>query len=565
MKYVHAVSLLLLTLCSTTLSSAQSTNATLSGVVVDSAGKAITDVNIEILNEATGVQYSGKTNDAGIYTVSILPPGQYRVQVSKIGFKTLIKPGIVLNVQSALALNFTLPVGAVSESITVQAGASLINTTDASVSTVIDRKFVEDIPLNGRSFQDLISMTPGVVTQSPQNSDQVTGYSGDFSVNGQRTESNYYTVDGVSANVNAGDGNGAYGPSSSGALAAATALGTTQSLISVDALQEFRIQSSAYSAQYGRAPGGQFSFATRSGTNDLHGSAFNYLRNNFFDANDWFNDHYGNPIQALRQNDFGGTLGGPILIPRVYNGRERSFFFVSYEGLRLTQPQAAAIQYVPDNYMRQQAPDALQALLNAYPEQNGFDYGTSLAPSLAEFIKSYSLPSQVDSTSVRIDHSFTPKLSGFFRYGYTPSSATTRTLSVASQRLANVQSYTAGLTSQLARNNTNEFRAGYARSNSSSIGHLDTFGGASPINIQAAMDGDGCRWQQQCRVRDPTLLPDNRIIAASGKHSAESGETVEHHRYVQHARGSSLVAVWRGLSKNGVPDKSAVPNCVCSL
>jgi hypothetical protein len=193
----------------------------------------------------------------------------------------------------------------------------------------------------------------------------------------------------------------------------------------------------------------------------------------------------------LRQNDFGGTLGGPILIPRAYNGKEKSFFFVSYEGLRLTQPQAAAIQYVPDNYMRQQAPDALQALLNAYPEQNGFDYGTSLAPSLAEFIKSYSLPSQVDSTSVWIDHSFTPKLSGFFRYGYTPSSATTRALSVASQRQANVQSYTAGLTSQLAGNNTNEFRAGYARSNSSSIGHLDTFGGASPINMQAAMGVDG--------------------------------------------------------------------------
>lgn len=211
------------------------------------------------------------------------------------------------------------------------------------------------------------------------------------SVNGQRTESNNHTVDGVSGNLNAGDGYGAYGPANSGSIAAATALGTTQSLVSVDALQELRVLSSSYSAQYGRTPGGQFSLATRSGTNAFHGSAFDYLRNSFFDANDWFNDHYGDPIPALRQNDFGGTLGGPISIPRIYNGKEKSFFFVSYEGLRLTQPQAAAIQYVPDSYMRQSAPAALQPMLNAYPLQNGLDYGTPSSPSLAEFIKSYSL------------------------------------------------------------------------------------------------------------------------------------------------------------------------------
>ena len=118
-------------------------------------------------------------------------------------------------------------------------------------------------------------------------------------------------------------------------MGGSTALGTTQSLISVDALQEFRVQSSSYSAEFGRSPGGQFSLVTRSGTNTFHGSAFDYLRNNFFDANDWFNDHYGDPTAAI-QNDFGGTLGGPIWIPNLYDGRNRSFFFFSFEGLRLT-------------------------------------------------------------------------------------------------------------------------------------------------------------------------------------------------------------------------------------
>lgn len=257
MRYSCAF-LLLLALCIAPPSFSQSTNATISGAVTDTMGKAITGADIEILNDATGVHYAGRTNGSGIYALPALPPGEYRVQVSKPGFKTIIKPEIILNVQSALALNFTLPIGATSESITVEAGSSALNTTDASVSTVVDRKFVENIPLNGRSFQDLISMTPGVTSQSPQNTAQGIGASGDFSVNGQRTESNYYTIDGVSGNISAGRATGYGQAANSGMIAGTTALGTTQTLMSVDALQEFRIQSSTYSAEYGRSPGGSF-------------------------------------------------------------------------------------------------------------------------------------------------------------------------------------------------------------------------------------------------------------------------------------------------------------------
>ena len=411
MKCLAAVTILLLSIGGPILW-CQSTDATISGIVFDSSNRAISNAQILILNEATGVRYSGATNPVGLYTVSILPPGQYRVQVSKDGFKTIIKPGVILNVQSALVLNFTLPIGATSESITVDAGTSLLNTTDAAVSTVVDRQFVENMPLNGRSFQDLISMAPGVVTQSPQ-SGSTLGVNGDFSVNGQRTESNNYMVDGVSGNTNPGTGYGGYGANSSGSLGGATALGTTQSLISVDGLQEFRVQTSTYSAEFGRSPGGQFSLVTRSGTDEFHGEAFDYLRNDFFDANDWFNDHYGDPIQALRQNDFGGTFGGPIQFRS--NANPRSFFFVSYEGLRLTQPQAATIQYVPDLSMRQQSPSSMQGILDAFPAPNGMDYGDAANPSLAEFIQAYSSPSAIDSTSVRVDRSFGRVLSVFGR------------------------------------------------------------------------------------------------------------------------------------------------------
>jgi hypothetical protein len=506
LKYL-CLRLLLLTLCATTFAVAQSTDATISGVVFDSSGRVIADAEVVTLNEATGVQYTGRTNGMGIYTVSILPPGQYRVQVSKIGFKTLIKPGIILNVQSAMALNFTLPIGALSESVTVEAGSSMINTTDASVSTVIDRKFVENIPLNGRSFQDLISMTPGVVTQSPQSASTL-GYSGDFSVNGQRTESNYYTVDGVSANTGVGNGYGGGQAATGGGLAGSTALGTTQSLISVDALQEFRVQSSSYSAEYGRTPGGQFSIATRSGANTVHGSVFDYLRNNFFDANDWFNDHYGATQPALRQNDFGGTLGGPVWLPKLYNGQRRTFFFLSYEGLRLAQPQAASLLYVPSTGLRQSASSLLQPILNAYPLPTGSEVqitcngmtipcpsgspvGTLVPSGLSPFIGAFSLPARVDSTSVRIDHVFFPKLTMFFRYGDTPSVASTRDFSALTGTHFNTRTYTVGATSQFSNKTNNDLRVGYAQSLSSVATKLDGFGGATPIDLTEAVGAGG--------------------------------------------------------------------------
>jgi hypothetical protein len=463
----------------------QSTSATISGGITDPAGSFIIGATVEIANDETGVFYSARTNGSGMYSVPILPPGHYHVQVSKQGFKTIIKPDVVLNVQSAVALNFVLPIGSTSQSITVEAGSSLLNTTDASVSTVIDRKFVENIPLNGRSFQDLIAMTPGVVNQSPQAQSSLA-YGGDFSVNGQRTESNYYSVDGVSANTGAGNGYGGPQAGLSGSLAASTALGTTQSLLSVDALQEFRVQSSTYSAEFGRSPGGQFALSTRSGSKAFHGSAFDYLRNNFFDANDWFNDYYQKPISALRQNDFGGTFGGPVLIPWLYSGRDRSFFFVSYEGLRLTLPQAATVQYVPDTFMREQAVAAMQPILNAYPIANGIDFGSTISPSLAQFIAPYSLPSRINSTSMRIDQSFSPKLALFFRFGDTPSTTASRTLAAVTQTTIDTSTYTLGTTSHFSAVLDNEFHLGYARADSSAVGSLDAFGGAAPIDLAEA-------------------------------------------------------------------------------
>src|SRR5712692_4021938 len=305
---------------------AQSTNAELSGRITDPNGLPVPKVKIEAVNVLTNVSTSTETNEAGIYVILSLQPAIYRILVEKEGFDLIVKPNVELHVQDHGVLNFQLRIGSIATTVTVEGGAPLVDTQSAAVSTVVDRQFAENLPLNGRSFQTLIQLTPGVVL-TPS-----TAYdSGQFSVNGQRADANYWTIDGVSANFGITP-SGTPGNGSAGATFGFNVLGGTNSLVSVDALQEFRIQTSTYAPEVGRTPGRQISIVTRSGTNQWHGTLFDYLRNDVLDANDWFANKNGLKKPAERQNDFGGTFAGPIL-------RDRSFFFFSYEGLRLRLPQ----------------------------------------------------------------------------------------------------------------------------------------------------------------------------------------------------------------------------------
>ena len=289
-------------------------------MVTDPTGAAIVGAEIIAVNDATRVQSVTRSNDEGIYVVPNLPPGNYRVQVSKVGFKTIIKPDIVINVQDALAINFDLPLGAVAEIVTIQGGAPLVNTENAAVSTVIDRQFVENLPLNGRSFNTLLQLTPGVVI-APTTGAAATQQ---FSIAGQRTDANNFSVDGVSANFGV-TGSLSAGQSGTGSSQAFSALGGTSSLVSVEALQEFRIVTSSFAPEFGRSPGGQVLLSTRAGSNDFHGGAYEYFRNDVLDANDWFANAAGQTRAPERHNDFGGFLGGPIV-------KNNTFFFASYEG-----------------------------------------------------------------------------------------------------------------------------------------------------------------------------------------------------------------------------------------
>lgn len=431
----------------------------------------IVDARISAISTGTNLLYQTMSNSLGQYYLPNLPPGTYRIEIEKTGFKKLVRKDVVLQIQDAVKIDFALPLGDISETVNVESGAPPVNTESSTVSTIVNRKFVENIPLNGRSFQTLIELTPGVVVTPSTFNDQ-----GQFSVNGQRADANYFMVDGVSANFGV-TGFIAMMQSASGALPALSASGGTNSLVSVDAMQEFRVQTSSFAPEFGRTPGGQISIATRSGTNNFNGTLFEYFRNDVLDARDWVVNAAGLPKPAERLNDFGGVFGGPII-------KNRTFFFFSYEGQRLRQPSSMQT-VVPDNQARLQAPIGIRPYLNAFPKANG----PATANGLALFNASFSNPSSLDAYSVRVDHTFGPKLSLFSRYNYSPSDlaqrgpffSSGRVLSATNFLSSSIHTGTLGLTQVLSLEISNETRVNYSNHRIGVRFVMDDFGGAQPI------------------------------------------------------------------------------------
>jgi hypothetical protein len=466
-KRMFSVAALILAACF--CASAQTGTATLSGVIQDPKGAIVPGTDVTITRIETNATTTTKTNGAGVYVFTGLMPGHYHLQLQKPGFKQIAIKDFELHVQDQLQQNFSLEIGSVSESVTVNANAEHMESDNPAVGVLVNRDFVENMPLNGRSFQDLIALAPGAVSSA---NDQ-----GLFSINGQRDDGNYYSIDGVGAPTNP-IGLPAIGEGLSGIAPGQTALGTTQSLVSVDALEEFKIQTSTYGAEYGRQPGGQVEFRTRSGTNDFHGSVFDYFRNEAMDANGYFENLDGIPREPHRQNDFGDTFGGPILIPKPYNGHSRTFFFFSYEGLRLRVP-AFIQEDEPTVALRQSAAASVQPYLNAYPIPNGPANNDGLT---AQFNAGISNPSSFDAVSIRLDHTFNEKLQVFGRYSDTPSSQLTYfQTGEFSTQIVNTQTVTLGSIANLGPNLTDELRFNYSTIKTSSGYEPTNLGGAVPL------------------------------------------------------------------------------------
>jgi hypothetical protein len=485
--------LLSLILLTVTLSFAQFETATVSGQVSDPSGLNVAGARVDLVDIDRGTSISAATNNSGLYRFASVHPGRYRMEVRAVGFRLINFTGLTVNVQDHLEQNFRLTVGSVSESVTVDGGTPQVDTESGAVNTVIDRQFAENLPMNGRSFQTLIQQTPGVVLTANNGVD-----TGQFSINGQRANANYWTVDGASANIGINAGATA-GSGVAGTLGSTSVFGGTNSLVSVDALQEFRIQTSTYAPEFGRTPGGQISIVTRSGTNQFHGTLFDYFRNEVLDANDWFNGFTNNPPLPKakeRQNDFGGTFSGPIL-------KNKTFFFFSYEGFRLRLPQTA-LTFVPDasftpgtTNSRQNAAPALQPYLNAYPLPNPNSPEILCNPNTdpfcpssgisgyAAFNASYSNPGTLDAYSLRVDHKLSDRLNLFGRYNYSPSELDQRGASVSLSTIVptkiTTQTVTVGATWAILPTVANDFRFNYSSTDAATSARLDNFGGAVPL------------------------------------------------------------------------------------
>jgi hypothetical protein len=337
-----ALALATLLCCSSELV-AQSSYASLTGRVIDPADAVIADAEVTLIHTETKLRYNSRSNQDGIYLVSNIPPGTYLVQVAKPGFKLVLKPDVVLHIEAIIAINFTLTFGSVSESITVFGGAPPVNTESSSMGSVIEGRQVTELPLNGRNFTQLALLTPGVTrgaygdnasgggagtnTETFRNSE--TG-SAALSVNGLRPQANNFILDGLDNNE--------------------SLVNTIAFFPPAEAIQEFRVSTSVAPAQYGRAGGAVVETSIRSGTNDLHGSIFEFLRTSTLDANDaYFGTPDPNtgkaPKLPFRRNQFGGTLGFPIV-------RNRLFMFLDYQGLRSARSREPEFVTVPTSQMR---------------------------------------------------------------------------------------------------------------------------------------------------------------------------------------------------------------------
>jgi hypothetical protein len=361
---------------------AQTTQGGIVGTIRDEKGAAVVSAKITVTNPATGLTRTTTTADNGVFRVEALPTGIYQVQAEQPGFAVTLAKGIEVGVDQTRTLDLVLRVGAKAEVVDVEANADLTQTESSKVGEIIDNRKVEDLPLNGRDFAQLARLNPGVAVSGGGGGQQGgEGNVSGFSSNGQRATSNNFLVDGV-------DNNNYFA-------------GEAAQLPSIDSIQEFEVQTNTFAAEYGRNSGSVVNLVTKSGTNQLHGSAYEFFRNDVLDARNYFNDErFAKP--PLRLNQFGGTLGGPIL-------KNKTFFFLNYEGFR-RKAGITRITNVPTlaeraghftdangNPVTVPVVPASAAIFNLYPQPN-------LTDPTGNFISS---PQQTDATDqflVKIDH-----------------------------------------------------------------------------------------------------------------------------------------------------------------
>lgn len=376
------------------------TSASVSGRVQDASGAVLPGVAITARQADTGFERTTTSDIEGRYALPSLPAGAYEIRAELQGFRTLVRRGVTLTIGENVSVDLALEVGGVTEALTVTAQTPTVNTRAGDLSYLVDARAIEQLPLNGRNYTDLAYLQPGVVPYPHRDGGSVVAHGLGMSVNGQDPRANVYLLDGTLLNDMTN------GPAGS---AAGTALG-------MDTVQEFRVETNAYSAEFGRMAGGQVNVLTKAGTNAIRGTAFEYHRNDALDAKNYFDVGDQPPFT---RNQFGGTLGGPVR-------QDRLFYFVGYEGLRenlgrtLTSavPDALARQGLlpnpaaPGTLLNVGVNPAVSPYLNAYPMPNGASLGDGTALHSFQFDQTL----DQDFLQGRIDYNLAPGAQFFARY-----------------------------------------------------------------------------------------------------------------------------------------------------
>ena len=383
-KHFLAAVVLLLLFLSPPHAKAQ-VSAGLSGRVTDQTGAAISGATVTATDVDTGIVRTALTNQFGMYQLLSLPVGRYELRAKKDGFAEEVRTGILLVVGQDATANMSLKVGQVTEHVNVDENVAMVSTTTSDISGLVGEKEIKALPLNGRSYDLLVTLNPGIVNFTWEKtggigvSNSTTG--NDFSVSGNRPQQNLFLLNGIEFTGAAENNMQPGGPS--------------QNLLGVEAVREFNVLRDSYGAEYGKRPGAQVTIVTQSGTNQWHGSVYEYLRNNALDAPNYFDLNGAPPFQ---RNQFGGALGGPIQ-------KDKTFFFVNYEGYRQNLHQTS-VAFVPDLASRAAAVASVKPLLNLWPTPTPSD------PDFNGIAEVFSSPLQTvreDFGTVRFDHVFSSK------------------------------------------------------------------------------------------------------------------------------------------------------------
>jgi hypothetical protein len=499
----------------TTLIWSQVVGGSIAGTVKDDSGAAVSGANVIVKNLETGAERRAVTDEAGRYATLSVAIGRYEVLAEKSGFASQRRTGIELAVGQTALVDLTLPVGEIRQTITIEEAATPVTLSTQQVSGLVSERQVKDLPLNGRSYDQLVSLNPGIVNYTSERSGGVgtsnSAVGNMFAISGRRPQENLFLLNGVEY--------------TGASVINNTPGGASGQLLGVDAVREFNVVTDTYGAEYGKRPGGQVSIVTASGTNALHGTVYEFLRNSALDARNFFDQ---GAIPHFERNSFGGNLGGPLK-------KDKAFLFANYEGFR-QHLGLSDVTLVPDNAARAQAVPAVRPLLALWPAQNGPELGGGIAMA-------YSHPLQTireDFGTTRFDYNLSNNDSVFAVYTIDDSVAHTPSANPLSLILETEREQVASIQEQhtFSPNVLNTARLGFSRASyffngivpvaipgwvsGAPIGAI-VIGGGTASNGASQISAAGANNSSNALQARNLFTYDDHIYVSRGIHQVETG------------------------------------------